>query len=271
MSDNSDDIGRQLRRFKQGLKVRAPGSETKLPILQTALLGWREGFRALSQMPKLATKAFAVVLVCMLANISLAFYKPVEMPFSIERLIERPVGIELLSFGLSILQIFFLAPVAIAVHRHVLLGEITETYFPDPASPRFRHFFLFGLLLQAIWLPASLSHGLLWLLLFCLAAFFGARIIMLFPAIAIDGPGANLAGAWQNSSGHFWRIFAAVVLSLLPVLLVFVFVILFPEPGFALLGLFAPFGVVIATFVADALASHLYRGLAQRADQPAQP
>lgn len=263
MSNDSDEIGRQLRRFKQGLKVRAPRhDETKLPIWQTALLGWQDGFRALGEMPKMAIKGLAVVVVCLLAAFPLARHIPID----------KSVGIELFKFGLSIVQVFFLAPVAIAVHRYVLLGEITETYFPDPASARFRRFFLFGVLLEAIWLPATLSNGLLSLLLFCLAVFFGARLIMLFPAVAIDGHGANLSGAWRTSSGHFWRIFATVVLSMLPVLLIFA-----PargylgEAGIVLGALLVPFGVVIATFVAPALASHLYRWLVQRADQPAQP
>lgn len=207
-------------------------------------------------MPKLAIKAFAVVVVCLLVHVTLVPHNPID----------KSVAIELLSFGLSVLQVFLFAPIAIAVHRYVLLGEITEVYFPDPASFRFRHFFLFGVLLQAIWLPTNLSNGLLAFLLFCLAAFFSARLIVLFPAIAIDGPGANLAGAWRTSSGHFWPIFATIVLSMLPGLLV-----ILPargylgEAGIVLTAVLGPFGIVIATFIAAALASHLYRWLAQRA------
>jgi hypothetical protein len=189
---------------------------------------------------KMATKAFAVLILCSLAQSSLMRHNTTD----------KSVGIELLSFGLSVLRLFFLAIDRGRGPPLRPLGEITETYFPDPASPRFRNFFLFGVLLEAILLPVELSNGLLGFLLFCLAAFFGARLIVLFPATAIDGPGANLAGAWQNSSGHFWPIVATIVLSILPGLLVFVLRTLFPEPGYALLIGLAPFGAVIATFVA---------------------
>lgn len=79
-------------------------------------------------------------------------------------------------------------------------------------------------------LPTELSNGLPSFLLFWLAAFFGARLIMVFPAIAIDGPDANLAGAWRNSSGHFWRISSIIVLSLSPVVLVFCDCYVVPRP-----------------------------------------
>jgi hypothetical protein len=239
---------------------------TRLPIFQTALLGWQDGFRALGQMPKMAIKALIIIILCGLVFSPFMPKDPIDRPFATE-LYDKSVGTVLLGFALSTLQSFFLVPIAIAVHRYILLGEITETYFPDPGSPRFRSFFFFGVLIQAIMLLPSLSNGLLSFLLFCLAVFFCARLIMLFPAIAIDGPGGNLAGGWQNSSGHFWPIFATIVLCMLPGLLVVVLLSLIPA---ALLFASLPLAV-IATFVAPALASHLYRGLVQQAHRPAQP
>ena len=41
-----------------------------------------------------------------------------------------------------------LIPAAIAVHRYVLLGEITGRYQLSPTSPRFQHFFLFAVVFE---------------------------------------------------------------------------------------------------------------------------
>lgn len=240
--------------------------ETALPLLQTTRLGWRDGFQALGKMPKMAAKALLIIFLCNLL-FSPFMPKALDDKTLVTGVVDRSLSTELLAFGLSTLKSFFLAPIAIAVHRYVLLGEITETYFPDLASPRFRSFFLFGVLVQAIMLPFGLTNGFLSFLLFCVAVFFSARLIVLFPAIAIDDPGANLAGAWQNSSGHFWPMLATIVLSLLPAMLVIGLLSLIPA---ALLIATLPLAVV-ATFVAAALASHLYRWLAQQQKQPAQP
>lgn len=237
--------------------------DTKLPIVQTAVLGWQDGFRALGQMPKMAIKALVIIALCNLLFSPLMPKVPIDKPFAFY---DRSLGTEFLGFGLSILQSFFLAPVAIAVHRYVLLGEVTETCFPDPASPRFRTFFVFGVLIQLLMLLPSLTNGWLSVLLFCLTVFLCARLIILFPAVAVDDAGANLAGAWQNSSGYFWRILAIVGLSLLPAVLVVGLLSLIPV---ALLIANLPL-VVIATFVAPALASHLYRALVAR-PQPRPP
>ena len=58
---------------------------------------------------------------------------------------------------------FLLAPLAIAVHRMVLLGETTDRYALDPSSLRYLRFVGFGILVTVLWsLPnalTSLSKG----------------------------------------------------------------------------------------------------------------
>src|SRR5436190_1753755 len=88
-------------------------SDTKLPILQTALLGWQDGFRALGQMPKMAVKALVIIVLCNLVFSPLMPKVPIDQPLSV--LYDKSLGTVLLSFALSILRSFFLVPVAIAV------------------------------------------------------------------------------------------------------------------------------------------------------------
>jgi hypothetical protein len=50
------------------------------------------------------------------------------------------------------------------------------------------------------------------------AIFLTTRLLVLFPAIAVDGPGAHLMGAMQNSRSHFFQTFFMVILVALPAL-----------------------------------------------------
>jgi hypothetical protein len=52
-------------------------------------------------------------------------------------------------------EAFFLTPLAIAIHRFVLLGEITNAYRIDTSDPWFEKFFLFALALALL----ALSPG----------------------------------------------------------------------------------------------------------------
>lgn len=240
--------------------------DKRLPILQTALLGWQDGFRALLRMPNLA------VVAC---GVSYLQYVVARLLWP-GKSVDKPISIEMLDFGFGVLASFFLVPVAIAVHRYVLLGEATNSYALDPTSYRFKNFFLFGVLLQAIFIPSALFGGSpASIVPICISLFISTRLIMLFPAIAIDGYGTNVLTAWQFSSGCFWRIFVTIVMSFLPAFLVaMAFVSLSPPergldtPAMAILS--GPIGAMFV-FIAPALASHLYRALVQQADHPAQP
>src|SRR5262249_32530644 len=133
-----------------------------------------------------------------------------------------------LSVWTFLLRPFFVTPFLIAVHRFILLGEVTRRYRLAPRQPRFLRFFGWSLAVQSlVLLPylvffmlsslGSRSHTLdgviavvfvvLFITAFCLVIFVSLRLIILFPAIAIDASGAAVASAWADSKGNFWRIF----------------------------------------------------------------
>ena len=106
--------------------------------------------------------------------------------------------------GSSIVQAVLLAPLAIAVHRFVLLGETTSRYPLEPGSSRYLRFVGFAILVKILWLipstieslipgaennPAVMAGlGIVVLALFIAVVIIVVRRVILFPAIAIDGP-----------------------------------------------------------------------------------
>ncbi|MCZ7642386.1 MAG: hypothetical protein M5U33_06165 [Pseudorhodoplanes sp.] len=65
-----------------------------------------------------------------------------------------------------------------------------------------------------------------------MAVIVALRVLILFPAIAVDAPGARWRNAYFDTKGHTWRVFGISVLTALPALLVALplyFVIGWPE------------------------------------------
>lgn len=186
-------------------------------------------------------------------------------------------GLVLLSLIVGLMWNFFITPIFIAVHRYIVLGEITPRYRLAPSEPRFLLFFgwsavlslgsavpvLLGLLVTA---DFALVLGVALIVLFFIAS---VRLIILFPAIAIDAPGADWRNAWADSRGNFWRIFGIIMFTMLPLILA----------GLLLMGLFGAQSrilIVISSVIAlaggvlgVAAASRLYQALARRLDAPA--
>jgi hypothetical protein len=119
------------------------------------------------------------------------------------------------------------------------------------------------------WLLAAVSIGLL--IAFSIAS---VRTIILFPAIAVDAPGATWRNAVSDTKGHGWYIFFLGLTALIPIATVgaIVVVAVLSALGFTLgailvvplvcLGMI----VVLATMVA--VASRLYERLGDRVNQP---
>ena len=103
-------------------------------VFELAIEAWRYTFAALSRMPSILGIAMAIVFGLSIATLPL-LPDPNEEPGLI---------FHLFGFLISIAQAYFLTPVAIAVHRFVLLGEVTERYAPNPSDPRFMRFFVFS-------------------------------------------------------------------------------------------------------------------------------
>ena len=209
---------------------------TRPPVFGTAIDGWRYAFAAMSRMPIVLGSAFVVVL---LLNVVRAMLQPSIDPDptteSFSQFILTTIVIEL---AIGIAQGFLLTPVAIAVHRFVLLGEVEGRYALTPSEPRFLRFFIFTLVFQMLaFLPMSLmsllgkaaSGGASLIVILFVAVLVltivtviaSLRVLILFPAIAVGAPGADWRHAMEDTKGHTWRVFFIVIVTaILPLLLI---------------------------------------------------
>lgn len=189
------------------------------PVFELALQGWRYALAAIHKMPGVI--GVATLLLLALSAATLPFLPgPKEEP---------SVVFQVTDFVVGIAQGFLLTPVAIAMHRFVLLGEVTQRYALTPSDPRFKQFFIWTVVFQFLLggpnllismigkagygTNAALSATLV-LLMFAVVA--ALRMLVLFPAIAVDAPGASWQNAAADTRGHTWRALFLVLLTSIP-------------------------------------------------------
>lgn len=258
-------------------------ADTKPPVVETAVAAWRDAFRAIEAMPVVAGIAFALVLVTTLASFAI-----VPNPYA---LVGSP-WLPVISIGSSIVQAVLLAPLAIAVHRFVLLGETTSRYPLEPGSSRYLRFVGFAILVKILWLiPSTIQGfipdaqgnaaavaglGIVVLVLFVTIIIVVVRRAILFPAIAIDAPGATWSNARLDTKGSSWRVAFIFVLTALPLVVIagpLYWLLLAPQaqPGIGKWLLFSLIGAVVgvpALCAFAAAASHIYRARADVMTRP---
>ena len=209
-------------------------------IIGSPIEGWRYAFAALSRMPGVLGVA---TLFMFALNI-------VTLPLLPAPQAEPTLGVQVVSFLTSIASGFVLTPVAIAMHRFVLLGEVAQRYSLNPSEPRFMRFFTFTVVYQLlVSVPGTLSLAgksgtglgvalaLVFFVLFIVAVIASLRLLILFPAIAVDARGADWRNAMTDTKGHTWRVFFIAILATLPSLIVLLplyFTLTWPDgPGLA--------------------------------------
>lgn len=231
----------------------------------------RDVFRAFQAMPKL-TLAVALIIIGQAVFDVVVFDRMIPA----ESLFGRDI--------LVIVQEFLIAPFLIAVHRFIILDEVTPTYVLEPRSARFQMFFgwqVVVLVLSRIVEPIILLLGknnpvgyAIVGALFIAGAVVITRMTILFPAIAVDAPGATLRNAFHDTKGHGWYIFFLFLFACLPTLLAAIIASLL---GVAVLGLVAgrvvilivvSGAVVVLMALAVAIASRLYMALGDRVNGP---
>jgi hypothetical protein len=196
---------------------------TKPPIIQTALLAWRDAFRVIGAMPIVTGIAFGILILLSLVSAWI-----VPDPYALAKSHWLPV----FTLVSSIVSSLLLAPLAIVVHRYVLLDELTNRYPLDPFSARYVRFVGFAIVFKlALVLPNTLiglesqlpaaaafqfATGVASVFLVIVAV----RRIILFPAIAIDAPGATWSNARRDTKGTSWRVLFIFVCTALPELIV---------------------------------------------------
>jgi hypothetical protein len=210
--------------------VHVPAA-AKPAIIGSAITAWRDAFAAINSMPTVMGVAFVIVLALNAVGL-LLLPSPSAEPAPLS------LSLQIASFGLAIVQSFLLAPVAIAVHRFVLLGELTGGYSINPSDQRFQRFFGFAVLLSALMTIPSAMMGLFlgrsdWgalgmaigsivlLVLLIVACIVSLRTVILFPAIAVDAPGAQWGNALADSKGHSWRLLFILIVTAVPFAVIF--------------------------------------------------
>jgi hypothetical protein len=149
----------------------------------------------------------------------------------------RSTASVLLGFVSGLVVTFLLTPYFIAIHRLIILGEGRPGYALNPWTARFQYYFTLWaafsaataaplFVLQAwtvervaaevLFANVVLALTMAWVIAVMVA---GLRLFALFPAIAVDAPGATIGNAFADSRGNAWRIFAIAFLAALPILL----------------------------------------------------
>jgi hypothetical protein len=187
-----------------------------------------------------------------------------------------------LAIPIWVLRSLLLTPFLIAVHRFVLVDDIAGYYAIEPHNPRFWRFFVWSLVLTflllgpsllllssalPLGLPATIAFicvtvSLIVAIIVCL------RLAILFPAIAIDAPGATASNALADTRGFAVDIFLIYLLAALPIVAI----------DFVLLGLNLPTMIgtvidgildVIELVLLVVITSRVFQALGDRTLRPA--
>lgn len=185
---------------------------------------------------------------------------------------------------LELVSYFLLTPFLIAVHRYIVLGEITQHYMLAPRSLRFQLFFgwlasvlvmtaIVGALPKVLGFSNPASQIVVVVAAFAVLALV-TRMTILFPAIAVDAPGATWRNAVNDSKGHGWFIFFLLLVAMLPTGIAFALagvtsvLVLGPMLGRVVLLLLASGVAVVWVTLAVVISSRLYLELGDRLKQP---
>jgi hypothetical protein len=249
---------------------------TQTSAISAAMTAWQDALAARERMPNLFLIAIIAIAVLNLVYFGLLLVGVIFGP-----------GLLALIIGLiyAAAQGFLLTPLAIAVHRFLLLGEATDGYKLDTQDPRFMKFFTFlaglavvmliprliGELLSPPMDPSTFGR-LIAFVLSIVAVIILVRNVILFPAVAVDAPGADWRNAMADTKGHSWRVFFILFCVIVPPAIVVAILLaiffLIPIIGWIIaVAIQAAFGVFIVAATAAA-ASRLYVDYANQLGRP---
>ena len=192
------------------MNPEAPG------IWKAAARVWCDTGHVLRKLPVLTFVALLIVLALELV----LFYIPAA--------VWTHVPVILLFAGWLAAHPFLLTPYLIAVHRFIILGETTAIYRLMPMDKQFQRYFVWSLvpaamipttsrLIHLISLDMSLPSVISTIaavVALAVMAVVAARIITLFPAVAVDAPDASWGRAIADTKGNTWRVFSIFLLAI---------------------------------------------------------
>ena len=212
--------------------------QRRLQIMPTLVAAYRNWGRLLTAMRAIILSAFLIILAISVA----AELVP-------QRLWEQPLSGELLGLVQDAIWALLLTPVVIAIHRFVILGEITPAYTLHVGAPGFRIFFawlfalkifvelpfdLLGALETLDWSPRASTLAFAVALITAIAV--SLRLTILLPALAVEAPGATPSRALADTKGQALRLLLLFLLALLPWVAVDFGIVLLLGPGAQITG-----------------------------------
>jgi hypothetical protein len=233
---------------------------TNIPVVDTAIQGWRDALAAREKMPTMFWITLGVMIALGVLHYLVGYWWLSNIVFGLAR-------------GLA------LTPFALAIHRFVLLGEARDAYDFAPTDGRFQKFFLYIVGLEVLValarIIAALSpilSSLILLVLSIVALIIVVRIVIVFPAIAVDAPGAEWRNAMEDTKGHSWSVFFVLICCAAPPVIVAVIIkALFgaiPGLNVVVAAIVLPALVVATVAASDAAISRLFASYANQLGRP---
>jgi hypothetical protein len=257
-------------------------TDGKLPVIGTAVTAWGDAFRAVSAMPTTAGIMFVILLI-----VSGLTTLMVPDTTNAAAVAGNSAFYQLISIAIGIVQSFLMAPLAIATHRYVLLGEVAQGYAIEPSNPRYMRFVGLSVLISLMFslpnfigslLPGygtaediTTAWGFVSFIVVIIAMVVAVRRAILFPAIAVDAPAATWKNARNDTKGHSWRVafvFFCVLVPLMAITIPLTFTLLVParlgEPGRIAYVVISAAVHTVSLCAFAAVASHLFKAYASR-------
>jgi hypothetical protein len=227
----------------------------------------RDAWAAIRAMPRLAAIVVGAVMLLTLVEVLMSRVIPRGSLFG------RDI--------FSIVHYALITPYLIAVHRFIILGEVTRQYRLQWEDRRFLLFFgwTFAIFFtqRMTTLPSLLPHHWMFRLItfvFVVAlCIIMTRVTVLFPAIAVDAPGATPSRAFEDTKGHGWYIFFLLLIPLIPSALLIavvggVAVLYQPLAGRILMVPMIGMAGIVWLTMAVVIASRLYQWLGNHVNEP---
>jgi hypothetical protein len=183
-------------------------------VIGAVLQGWWDCILAIRAMP--IVFGFTIILLAVSSFVYVTL-RPILLRAGIPNSAPGIVQ-EIFEFSVQI-------PLALAIHRYVLLGQRKQEgaltgggrywrFFVPVAA--FQVIFAVPRIIPALAGEATATAKILTIALMIPLVIFVLRSMMILPAIAVDAAGATWRNALRDSRGHIWRMIFVILLSKIP-------------------------------------------------------
>jgi hypothetical protein len=210
---------------------------TRPTVFGIVLRAWRSVFRAAGQMILLFALTYALMVGLDIALDRLNHLLAVPSVDTLKEIIKDNRRLPwpgifkamALDFAALLVRAIITAPLAVAIHRFILLGEVRSFLYLSRVTLRFSAWLvalqLPLVILSWLMLFAGAATGLVPMLVIILIALVLLQMqsLQLFPGVAVEeryrDVSARLETALERSEGMFWLSLVSLVLTFLPVFL----------------------------------------------------